>query len=252
MRMIRIGSLVLVLVVGILTVIGSGGGGGGPTAPVVPEVPASTYFGSVTPDVGPEWDNTLGLVTTDGRVSFFDTTKKEYMVATGTENKFSGTLFSMSGIAPLQGEITSVVGTSISGTFTSPLADGTLAFTADVLLSERGANRSKLDGTWEDLVYVGPPASIPTGDTTWVIQADGTFAMTSTSGCEANGSFSLIEPTKNEYGIDLTVTNCVGFDGAYTGIGLLTDVVGSGLTDNFLVFTFSNGPLGSAFALSKI
>jgi hypothetical protein len=251
MRMIRIGSVLLVLVAGILTVIGSGGGGGGggPTATVVPDVPAGIYWGSVTPDVGPKWNNTIGVITTDGQLSFLDEAK-EFLYATGSDHAFDGTLFSLAGLAPLQGEVTSVdIGgvTTISGTFTSPLTDGTFAYQLDTALTDRGADLSKLAGTWVDGFHVGPPG-IETGTTTWVIQADGTFTMTSTTTCEANGSFSLIDPTKNEYAIDLTLTNCT-FDGAYGGAGLLIDALGS--TDNYLIFIFSNGVQGAGFGANK-
>jgi hypothetical protein len=242
MSIIRIASLSLVLLVGIVAVIGSGGDGG----PVVPVASPGIYSGSLTPERSDAWVNTVGLMTTNSRLTFFDQTSAEFIVAGRVNNEFTGTLFSLTGIAPIQGQITSVSGTNIGGIFSSPLDVGTFEFVAKQDRYLRGADLSKLVGTWVDSVYVDGPG-ITTGITTWVIQPDGSFVMTSESGCAANGHFSLIDPTKNEYGVGLTVTDCDGFDGAYTGIGFLDDTDATS-TNNVLTFTFFNGAQGGAFA----
>ena len=58
------------------------------------------------------------------------------------------------------------------------------------------------------------------------IASDGGFTgtMSRVTGCTFSGDFSTIDPTKNEYGISVTLDiNCAPYDGTYTGLAATID-----------------------------
>jgi len=230
-----------------LTACGGGGGGGG--APPVPIASAGIYSGTVTPNSAAVPFFVVGLMTTDNRVGFFasgivnDTVA---VIGTRSNNTITGTLFNGAynpSAAPMSGQITSVSGNNIGGVYTSSIESGSFSLVADQNLYSRGASLAKITGTWVDAVHTSGA-----GTTTWIIQPNGAFSMASVSGCAATGVFSLIDASKNEYGVNLTVTNCPGVNGAYIGAGALSDF---NATDDMFTFMFSNGTAGGAFAPIK-
>lgn len=199
--------------------------------------PPGIYDGTVTP-TGLAADNAVALITSNNKIAIVDTDTLEAFIGTIFVNRITGTLFSSS-VVPATGEVKNASGNNISGTYSSSIGGGTFDLVADVNLYNRGASLSKLVGTWVDSFFTSV-----TGTTTWVIQSDGSFTMSSTSGCSATGQFSLIDPSKNEYEINLTVSTCPSFNGTYSGIGALSDTF---FTDDLLSFIFNNGSLGGLF-----
>ncbi|ALP54954.1 hypothetical protein Tel_17005 (plasmid) [Candidatus Tenderia electrophaga] len=222
-----------------------GGGGGGDEGSNVDTVnlkssistPPGIYSGTVTPTGGAP-DDAVALVTTDDRIAIVDLVTLEAFMGNVTGVDVDGAMFSSS-VVPATGKVTSISGNNINGTYDSSLGGGTFALVADPNLYNRGASLNKLTGVWVDSIFTNT-----TGTTTWVIQADGSFAMTSTSGCAAQGDFSLLDPSKNEYGVDITVTNCLSYNGTYSGIGALSDTYNN---DDTLSFMFSNGSVAGLF-----
>jgi len=203
--------------------------------------PPGIYDGTVTP-TGLAADNAVALITSNNKIAIVDTDTLEAFIGTISIRSITGTLFSSS-VVPATGEVTNVSGNNISGTYSSSIGGGTFDLVADVNLYNRGASLSKLVGTWVDSFFTSV-----TGTTTWVIQSNGSFTMSSTSGCSAIGQFSLISTKsntfKNEYEINLTVSTCPSFNGTYSGIGALSDAF---FTDDLLTFMFNNGSLGGLF-----
>lgn len=226
----------LLIPLSISIIIASCGGSGGGSNNSF-STPPGIYDGTLTP-TGFAADNAIALITSNNKIAIVDTDTLEAFIGTISNNSLTGTLFSSS-VVPATGEVTNVSGNNISGTYSSSIGGGTFALVANVTLYNRGASLSKLVGTWvdSDLTAVA-------GTTTWVIQSDGSFTMTSPSGCSATGQFSLINTSKNEYEINLIISNCPSFNGTYSGIGALTDEF---FTDDHLIFMFNNGSLGGLF-----
>ncbi len=216
----------------VLFLSGCGGGGGGGTTDTSPtSVPPGIYEGTITPTGGTA-DSAVALITSSGKVAILDISTIEGFIGTISGSSLTGTIYSNSSV-PATAQITSASGNNISGTYTSSLGGGTFALVADPNLYARGASLSKLVGTWVDSVFTSG-----TGTSTWVIQADGTYSVTTTLGCNGTGAFSTIDPTKNEYSFTLTITNCVGLNGTYTGIAATSDTFN---TDDSISLVFSSG-----------
>jgi len=220
----------IITLLSVLVISACGGGGDGSG---ISSVPPGIYAGTITA-TGFAPDDGVGIITSDNRIAVLDLNTEEGIIGTINGSSIAGTLYSSS-VVPATAEVTSVSGNNISGTYSSSLGGGTFAFVSDPNLYNRGASLSKLEGIWVDDTYI-----TGTGISTWTIQVDGSFIMTSVSGCAGSGSFSLIDPTKNEYNIDITVSNCIGANGSYSGIGVLNDTF---ITDDTLSFTFSNGAI---------
>jgi len=227
----------LLITLSISIIIASCDGGGSGSNKSFSTIPPGIYDGTVTP-TGFAADNAVALITSNNKVGIVDTVTLEAFIGTISFNIITGTLFSSS-VVPATGEVTNLSGNNILGSYSSSIGGGTFALVADVNLYNRGASLSKLAGTWVDSFFTAVA-----GTTTWVIQSDGSFTATSTSGCSATGQFSLIDPSKNEYEINLTISNCPSSNGTYSGIGALSDAF---FTDDVLTFMFSNGSLGGLF-----
>jgi hypothetical protein len=88
----------------------------------------------------------------------------------------------------------------------------TLGATMDPLYNE-ASSLTKLVGNWDD------------GGNTLTINADGTFFEQQASGCVVNGTYSIIDPTHNLYGVAFEITNCsssiAGIE--FKGLGYIDD-----------------------------
>ena len=78
----------------------------------------------------------------------------------------------------------------------------------------------------------GDPASFS-------IDANGALFSQTASGCVGNGQVSVVNPHFNGYNMSVTVSNCPGLNGSYTGLGITTDA-GSGTNNVFLFGVFNN------------
>jgi hypothetical protein len=214
-----------------LTACGGGGGGSSTTSVTVPP---GIYSGTVTPSGGTP-DSAVGLITSNGKVAIVDVDTIEAFIGTISSGSLSGALYSSSTV-PATGQVTSASGNNISGTYTSSLGGGTFALVADPNLYNRTSSLSKLVGTWVDSVFTNL-----TGTTTWVIQADGSFTVSSTASCTGSGNFTVFNSSNNEYNLTLDITNCPGFNGTYTGFAVVNDTY---FTDDTISLIFSNGAHG--------
>jgi hypothetical protein len=205
------------------------------------DAPKGIYAGTITP-TGSSADPAVALLTSDNKVAIVDTTTLETFIGTIASNSITGTMFASSAVSATS-QVTSVVNNSIGGTYTSSLGGGTFSLVSNTTLYDRGALLSKLVGTWVDSVYTSV-----TGTTTWVIQADGSYTMTSTSACVGSGDFALIDAAKNEYSLTFVLSNCAGFNGTYSGIGSLSDTSNP---DDTLTFMFNSASIGGLFSVIK-
>ena len=200
----------------------------------VPIAPAGIYTGAITPEGGSVGAAIL-IMNSNSEVAIVNTDSLEALIGTRSGNSLSGTIYSATAVSSTA-QITSVSGNNIGGAYTSALGGGSFALVADPDLYNRSSSLSKLAGTWVDTVFT---TAVGAGDSTWVIQSDGTFAATTTEFCDATGSLSVFNASKNEYSLTMDISNCPGLNGAYTGFAFVSDV--SGGTDNVLSLIFSNG-----------
>ena len=211
--------------------------GGGSSDPVVNSVPAGIYSGTITPTGGAA-DSAIAIITSDGKATLVDIDTLEAFIGTISTNNLTGTIYSSTSV-PANATVTTVSGNNISGSYTSSLGGGTFALVANPNLYDRTSSLSKLTGTWVDSVFTSV-----VGITTWVIQTDGTFTVSSTSGCTATGSFAIFNSTKNEYNLNMTIENCTGFNGSYSGFAVISDTFN--LNDSISLI-FANGSIGGLF-----
>lgn len=206
------------------------------------DAPPGIYGGTITATAGIA-HNATGLITSNGKLAIIDLNTFEVINGTISDSSITGRVLAPPSSAALTGTITSAAGNNITGTYTSTLGDGSFSLDANSSLYTRGASFAKLLGTWVDSVYTGG-----TGTTTWVFQNDGSYVMTSTESCTGSGNFYLIDATKNEYEMDLALSNCTNasINGNYTGIGTMSD---TSHTDDTLTFMFINaaGTVGGLF-----
>ena len=133
---------------------------------------------------------------------------------------------------------------SNAGTYLSPPSETGTFTLVDTGLYTRSSNLTKLTGTWVDNVYTDV-----TGTTTWTIQANGSFSMTSVSGCSATGNTGTLDTSKNEYTIIATVSNCGVFNGSYSGFGFTQDA--NTFSDNEFSFVIDNADNFAVFSPVK-
>lgn len=217
-----------------LFLTGCGGGGGG-TTDTTTDSPADTtsysfspglYTGSFTDSYGT--DSYAILITSNNRWAGADPDE----VATGT---VSGDTLSTSGFSAT---LTSATG----GTFNNGGNTGTFSMVSHADLYNRTSSLAKLNGTWVDDFYTDNTGTVT------VTMNDGAMSLTSVSGCAASGTVSTIDASKNEYAVAITVTNCGGFNGSYTGYGFTDDDT---FTDDQFVFAVDNADSWAVFAPVK-
>jgi hypothetical protein len=227
-KFLSITSILLISVTG----CSSGGSDSGTTLPST--VPAGVYEGTVTPTGGTA-ETAVALITSDNNIAIIDINTLEGFIGTISGSSLSGTVYTSVAI-PATGQVTSVSGNNINGTYSSSLGGGTFALVADPNLYNRTSSLSKLEGVWVDSVFTNI-----SGASTWVIQADGSFTVSTTAGCSGSGSFSTINTAYNEYSLTMTIANCTGYNGTYSGIAVTSDTYN---TDDSISLVFSNGSIG--------
>lgn len=149
----------------------------------------------------------VGLFTTDNNVFFYNVVDDILFTHTGNQGPgfFSGNLVYSPTYYSAGNDVNTVsidgnanISTSIIGQISSPIpASYVMIFDNSYF---RGADLSRLSGRWS---YSGP-----NGDWVLNISSSGAFYGTSTkiSGCTfSSGAFSLIDFTKNEYAISVTL-----------------------------------------------
>lgn len=207
------------------------GGEGGYNGIADPDAAAGIYFGTIT-RTGLSADSAVAVITSDDRVIVINKDTYEKFIGTRSGNSLTGSLYATTSVSSTA-VITSVSDNIIGGAYTSTLGGGTFSLIGDTDLYNRGASLLTLEGVWVDQFFTGV-----VGESTWVIQADGSFETSTTSDCNVTGNFSVIDASKNEYGVAMTITTCSSLDGSYSGIAFVSDNSG---TNNILSLSFSNG-----------
>lgn len=204
---------------------------------------AGIYSGTITAD-GESAVEAIAIITSNDDVSVVNIATKESFIGTRVDNSLTGTLYASTAVVSTA-EITSVSGNSINGTYTSSLGGGTFALTADADLYARTSELIKLDDDWIDTVYT---VALGLGASTWNVNSNGDFIVTTLSGCSGFGDFAIINASNNEYAMTMEISNCPvsSYDGIYTGFAILSDTTSTSIStmDSTLTLIFSNGVFG--------
>lgn len=187
----------------------------------------------------------LGVFTSNNRVFFYNE-NDEVLFTNDTPGVLNANLFYSpdyyASNGNYSGSISSFDGnpytyTSISGSYSGPI-NGNYVMLFDQRYF-RGADLNRLQGNWQFSNVIG--------DWYFSIQADGSFTATlsSISSCNISGVFSTIDSTKNEYAIDnVSLINCAGYDGNYTGLASTTDSIESIESNDTLLMAIYNTNYG--------
>ncbi len=162
----------------LLFVTACGGGGGGGNSPAAAQTSATfagIYSGTLTPN-GATAGPAVGLITSDKNVVVIDTSSLEAFIGTISGTSLTGILYSFSAM-PASAQLNTAVGDNIGGSYSSSIGGGQFSLDADRDLYNRPSSLAKLEGVWVDTVLTNI-----TGVSTWVIQANGSFMVSSTGG----------------------------------------------------------------------
>jgi hypothetical protein len=214
---------------------GASSGGGGSTAPasgpVVPVNPAGiwdltgTISGNPVTAVALVADGKYYSLASADQFGCADITGGTYMAASGV---YAASGFVGSGVTLLLNSCSAPTGQTGYVAYT---LNGYLMGTSANLSFAVGGNLIPTLGATMDKLYSEPSSlGILTGNwndagNSLVINSDGTFFEQQGSGCVVSGAYTIIDATRNLYGVSLQVSNCtVGIAGiAFTGLGYLDD-----------------------------
>lgn len=211
----------------------SGGGGGG-SNPSQPSPPTSSPQGAVVTPAG-IWNvsgsvngNQVSEVALIANGMYFAVaTADEFGCADLTAGTYTvdNSMFLGSGVSTLQGSCTGQsssfawtlngyqTGANLNLSFEAASAlIPTLGASPNPLYSE-ASSLTKLTGNWND------------GPNTLTINPDGTFTEQQASGCVINGAYTILDATRNLYGVSFAISNCTSSLAgiAFTGLGYLND-----------------------------
>lgn len=203
--------------------------------------PAGIYSGTITAD-GKATAAAIAIITSNDKVTVINQVTKESFVGTRVDNLLTGMLYASTAVESTA-EITFVSGGTIAGAYTSSLGGGTFELVADAGLYARTSELIKLGGDWNDIVYT---VALGLGASTWNIGSNGGFIVTTLSGCNGFGSFSIINASHNEYAVTMDISNCptVSYNSTYTGFAVLSDTTSNSTADSTLTLVFENGVFG--------
>jgi len=90
-----------------------------------------------------------------------------------------------------------------------------------------------IEGVYATFAIFDNPASLS-------IDADGSLYSQSASGCVLSGHIGIIDWRYNGYAANLTMANCAGLAGEYTGLAFLNDFIYVNGTDNLRIAVFND------------
>jgi hypothetical protein len=244
---------VLFWVVVCLIVSGCGSGGGDSTGSSSSPAQsiAGIWTGTLTSTTLQTAYGVVGLITESGTARFANTsTLAQY----GGQVSVNGGSFSSAATAyaPYGGIFPngSTVGpVSVSGTFTekgvmegsySGVGDAGTFYLTYSSLYDRPSSLALVSGTWK--------GSIEGYANTLTIDSVGNIDGSSTSGCTYSGNIGIIESSHNEYALTLSIGNCGGRDGLYSGLAALTDV---NATNDSLLASVSNASYSYVASMTR-
>jgi hypothetical protein len=257
----------LVLYACLLSSCGGGGGGLGcvvsggtsgtcsdlslPPPPPPPTNAGGVWEGSTFIDQSGLAFETIGVVTeNNGEARFVNEQGQQFILSgvSGTGGNISATITAISPIG-----FTFIDGSTVTtGTLTGTLVErgsldgnwslntgetGTITMSYNNLY-DRGSDLARMLGTWEDSFGV-----------VYSVDAVGDIFAQDAFGCVYDGAVTIINASYNAYQVALTVSNCPGVDGNYSGLGVLSDDVG---TDDAFVVQLDNSQLIITDVLLKL
>ncbi|MDH5392033.1 MAG: hypothetical protein OEY11_02480 [Gammaproteobacteria bacterium] len=182
----------------------------------------------------------VGLYTSDARVFFYNENEK-LLFSNDTPGIIDANLYyypdyydaSNNNAGSLSFAGNAYTYTSIAGAYSGAVNGNYVMLFDDSYF--RGADLNRLQGLWQ--------YSHAIGDWQFSILADGHFTATLSTmfSCQISGEFATIDSTKNEYAIDnVTLLNCGGFDGHYTGLAATLDSTQTVISNDTLLMAIYN------------
>ena len=254
---LRLSTLSMLFVLGILSIIASGGGSDDIllAPPPIPGSPSGYYSGRFTStDSGFPIDApVVGIVSEDLDAHILGSELLYVgMVATSAE-VLSGTLtqylgrtrrfFGVDGTSEISLD-GSIDATGLSGDYAGPDDQGSF----DLVYSSAYEQASSLEQTSGVWTLTEAAAGNPLYILTITIDADGDLFGSDTSGCVYSGEVSLIDERFNAYAVAIGLTSCGVFDGDYTGLAHLFDTPSA---SSAIRLSFANSDFAFWGALQK-
>jgi len=253
-RISRLGGLVLAwFVAGLLATSCGGGGGDGTFQPgdVDDARPGGIWEGTVFINDDPFGFEMVAVSTDDGEMRGVNGAGSIYHAHVNVSGAtFSGNIrvFAEPGTTftdgstvttgDLQGTIVERV--EAEGTFTLDSGDtGSFVLGYDDLY-ERDSSLGLVGGMWTDM-----------SGTVFTVMADGSIFAQDALGCVYEGQTSIIDAAYDVYDVEVHVTQCGLYDGAYHGLGVLDDIAFEGDNDA-LVVIMSNDELAQVLLLERM
>jgi len=249
----RLGMLFLVSILAGAGVSSCGGSGGDGFEPgeVVDALPGGIWEGTVFINDDPFGFEMVAVSTDDGEMRGVNEAGAIYHAHVNVAGAtFSGNIrvFAEPGTTftdgstvttgDLQGTI--VERSEAEGTFILDSGDtGSFVLDYDDLY-ERDSSLGLVGGMWVDM-----------SGTVFTVMADGSIFAQDGLGCVYEGQTLIIDAAYDVYDVEVHVTQCGQFDGAYHGLGVLDDVAFEGDNDG-LVVIMSNDALGLVLLLERM
>jgi hypothetical protein len=235
----------------LISACGSGGGDDPGPSSSPPQSIAGIWTGTFTSNVLHTAYGVAGLITESGTARFANTSS---LAQYGGQVNVNGGSFTSAATAyaPYGGTLPdgSTVGpVSISGTFTekgimsgsySGVGDNGTFYLTYSSLYDRPSSLALVAGTWK--------GSVEGYANTLTIDSGGNITGSSVSGCTYSGKVGIIDSSHNEYTLTLSIGNCGGRDGTYSGLAALTDV--NAANDSFLA-SVSNSSYSYVASMSR-
>jgi hypothetical protein len=236
------GRVALILLLGvIISACGGGGGDDGGSSSSAPQSIAGIWSGTFTSSILHTAYGVGGLITESGTARFANTSLLSQYGGQVTVNGGSFTS-AATAYAPYGGTLpdgSTAGAVSISGTFTekgvmsgrySGVGDNGTFYLTYSSSYDRPSSLSAIAGTWT--------GSVAGYANTLMIDSGGNIIGSSNSGCTYSGNVGIIDSAHNLYSLTLTIGNCGGGDGIYSGLAALTDK--NAANDSFLISVSSN------------
>lgn len=228
---------VLVLSASILG-CGGGGGGGNSNTPAVATNAGGIWIG--TSSGGGLTIQIQGVIAENNEGRFIDENGTQYIITSISGNdgdiRINFNAYAQFGYVFLNGSTSgtgNITGTvrersSFSGNFSFSTGEsGTVSFTYDTLY-DRDSSLAKLSGQWNESYGI------------MTVDPDGSFFEQDSFGCVYSGQASIINTDYNAYRLTMTVSNCGGSNGSYSGLGILADLNVANDEDLFILQMNSN------------
>jgi len=239
-------SLAAILILGLISIVGTGGSSGGGSGHGTVNVNAAGVWDGTLTDQSNQTSDLLGVISTDGQLRFII----DSGICAGSQ--YSGTVsmngdtgsgnvtgYAIAGCVFGNGQTTTtatinftISGANLPGTYTAPGDTGSYNLTYDSI-AEVPITLNDLQGSW-GYNFGG------NNFLTINVSNNGSFSGVGGSGCNLSGQISIIDPDWSITNISVTASNCTDaiLNGTYSGLGLLEFDAGGDLF--YLIVSKSN------------